>query len=51
MGMHEGKKYGGIDVADGGAYVTDEMAENMLKMVGAYDEQVQKAFEILRDPS
>lgn len=51
MGEYKGKNYGGIDVADGGAYVTDEMAENMLKMVGAYDEQVQKAFEILRDPS
>lgn len=51
MGEHQGKNYGGIDVADGGAYVTDEMAENMLKMVGAYDETVQKAFEILRDPS
>lgn len=51
MGKYNGKNYDGIDVADGGAYVTDEMAENMLKMVGAYDENVQKAFKILRDPS
>ena len=51
MGKYNGKTFDGIDVADGGAYITDEMAENMLKMVGAYDENVKKAFKILRDPS
>lgn len=37
-----------IDVADGGAYVTDEMCEMMLRMVGSYSKEVEQAFDILR---
>lgn len=37
-----------IDVADGAAYVTDEMAEWLLRMVGSWDSKVEKAFKILR---
>ena len=37
-----------IDVADGAAYVTDEMAEWLLRMVGSWDAKVEKAFKILR---
>ena len=41
----------GIDVADGAAYMTDEMCENLLKMVGMWNSEVRKAFEILRGAS
>ena len=37
-----------IDVADGAAYVTDEMAEWLLRMVGSWDSKVERAFKILR---
>lgn len=37
-----------IDVADGAAYVTDEMAEWMLRMVGSWDSKIERAFKILR---
>jgi hypothetical protein len=43
------KENEGIDVADGGAYVTDTMAEMLLRMCGAYSESVKNAFEILRN--
>jgi hypothetical protein len=37
-----------IDVADGAAYITDEMAEWLLRMVGSWDKKVERAFKILR---
>ena len=39
----------GIDVADGGAYITDTMAEMLLRMNGNYSSSIQKAFKILRE--
>lgn len=39
----------GIDVADGGAYITDTMAEMLLRMEGAYSKEIQEAFAILRE--
>ena len=39
----------GINVADGAAYITADMCENMLRMRGAYNNKVKRAFEILRD--
>lgn len=38
----------GIDVADGGAYISDEMCEALLRMEGAYGDNIQEAFRILR---
>ena len=38
----------GINVADGAAYITDTMCENMLRKRGAYKNKVKKAFDILR---
>ena len=38
----------GIDVADGGAYISDEMCEALLRMEGAYSDDIQEAFRILR---
>ena len=37
-----------IDVADGAAYITDEMAEWLLRMVGSWDSKIERAFKILR---
>lgn len=37
-----------INVADGAAYITDTMCENMLRKRGAYSNEVKKAFDILR---
>lgn len=37
-----------INVADGAAYITDTMCENMLRKRGAYSSEVKKAFDILR---
>ena len=37
-----------INVADGTAYISDRMAENLLRMRGAYTKDVQAAFERLR---
>lgn len=39
---------GDINVADGAAYITDTMCENLLRMRGAYNGKVKRAFEILR---
>ena len=39
---------GGINVADGAAYITDEMCENLLRMRGAYNNKVKAAFDLLR---
>jgi hypothetical protein len=37
-----------INVADGATYITDDMCENLLKQVGAYGEDIQRAFKVLR---
>lgn len=37
-----------INVADGTAFITDKMAENLLRMRGAYEGNVKKAFDLLR---
>lgn len=47
----EADSYSSINVADGSAFITDKMAENLLKMRGAYTENVKKAFETLRGES
>lgn len=39
----------GINVADGAAYVTDTMAEMLLRMNGNYSAAIEKAFKILRE--
>ena len=39
----------GIDIADGGAYISPQMTEWLLRMCGEYDSRVQKAFEILKN--
>lgn len=42
-------KLDGVDVADGAAYISDEMAENLIRMNGdGYNEDVARAFRILR---
>lgn len=38
----------GTDLDDGAAYITDEMCENLLKMAGSWNSQVEKAFNVLR---
>lgn len=38
-----------INVADGTAYITDKMAENLLRQLGKYTGKVQEAFEYLRN--
>ena len=38
----------GIDIADGGAYISDTMCEMLLRMDGAYSKEIQEAFKILR---
>lgn len=38
-----------INVADGAAYITDKMCEDMLRMRGAYNDDVARAFGVLRD--
>ena len=40
----------GINVADGAAYITEQMCENLLRMRGAYSGKVKEAFKLLRDP-
>lgn len=42
---------GGIDVNDGAAYITDDMCEMLLRMVGSYSSKVAEAFNILRSKS
>lgn len=42
------KKLKKVDIADGAAYVTDEMCENLLKMVGSWNKEIEEAFQILR---
>ena len=38
-----------IDVADGAAYITDVMAEMLLRMNGNYSSQIENAFKVLRE--
>lgn len=38
----------GIDVNDGASYISDTMCETLLRMVGSYNKDVQRAFKILR---
>ena len=42
---------GGIDVNDGAAYITDDMCEMLLRMVGSYSSDVAEAFRVLRSNS
>ena len=44
-----GKIDDGINVADGAAYITDTMAEMLLRMNGNYSAAIEKAFKILRE--
>lgn len=37
-----------VDVADGAAYISDKMAENLLRMVGSWNDQIATAFKVLR---
>ena len=39
---------GKIDVADGGAYITDEMCETLLRMEGSWSKEIEEAFDILK---
>ena len=39
----------GINVADGASYITEDMCENLLRSRGAYDDDVKRAFQVLRD--
>ena len=39
---------GDINVADGAAYITDQMCENLLRLRGALTGRVKKAFDLLR---
>ena len=39
---------GKIDIADGGAYITDEMCEMLLRMEGSWGSEIEEAFNILR---
>ena len=47
--MKDGKIDDGIDVADGSAYITDTMAEMLLRMNGNYSTDIENAFKILRE--
>lgn len=38
----------GIDVADGGAYITANMCENLLRMNGKWSKDIERAFKILK---
>lgn len=40
--------YEEINVANGAAYISDEMCEMLLRMVGSYSKDVEQAFDILR---
>lgn len=46
--LSKDEKLYGIDVADGGAYITDEMCEALLRMVGSWSSDIEEAFKILR---
>lgn len=42
------KNFKKVDIADGAAYITDEMCENLLRMVGSWSNEIEEAFQILR---
>ena len=42
---------GGINVADGASYITADMCRDMLRMRGAYNNKVRKAFKVLMSGS
>lgn len=44
----DSKHLEGVNVTDGTAFITDKMAENLLKQRGAFTESVKEAFDILR---
>lgn len=44
----EAKAFSNVNVADGTAFISDKMCENLLKQRGAYTSKVEKAFDILR---
>lgn len=46
--LSKDEKLDGIDVADGCAYITDEMCEALLRMVGSWSSDIEEAFKILR---
>ena len=46
--LSKDEKLDGIDIADGGAYITDEMCEALLRMVGSWSSDIEEAFKILR---
>lgn len=41
----------GINVADGAAYITEDMCANLLRKRGAFTQEVKEAFDILKDES
>lgn len=44
----EAKAFSNVNVADGTAFISDKMCENLLKQRGAFTSKVEKAFNILR---
>lgn len=47
-GSAKAKVFSKIDVADGAAYISDKMTENLLRMVGSWNDEIETAFKILR---
>lgn len=42
------KAFNKVNVADGASYISDKMAENLLRMCGSWSSEVERAFKILR---
>jgi len=38
-----------LNVTDGATYITDDFCEDLLRIIGKWDEDIAKAFEILRN--
>lgn len=38
----------GVNIADGASYVSDKMCENLLRQVGSWGKDIERAFKILR---
>lgn len=47
----EAKAFSNVNVADGTAFISDKMCENLLKQRGAFTKAVENAFKILRGDS
>lgn len=47
----EAKAFSNVNVADGTAFISDKMCENLLKQRGAFTKAVENAFKILRSDS